>query len=212
MYKRFKQQKTMANYCQNTITIKGDIFTLKTIVNIMEKESEMGLFERLIGTRPGISKKEYESNSYNINLEDWGCRSDVNLDFHYVLSDGELTLHPDTPYSPPIPFCRTLCTSYNVDIHMFYYGIEDDFCGVTTLTKEGFINEEDYDYLDGLYIFGEMDLFWSEVESQIESYIECNEEDVDVEEFISEYVEAVSDETKNEIREMFEEQLELYKN
>jgi hypothetical protein len=202
----------MANYCQNTITIKGDIFTLKTIVNIMEKESEMGLFERLIGTRPGISKKEYESNSYNINLEDWGCRSDVNLDFHYVLSDGELTLHPDTPYSPPIPFCRTLCTSYNVDIHMFYYGIEDDFCGVTTLTKEGFINEEDYDYLDGLYIFGEMDLFWSEVESQIESYIECNEEDVDVEEFISEYVEAVSDETKNEIREMFEEQLELYKN
>ena len=202
----------MANYCQNTITIKGDIFTLKTIVNIMEKESEMGLFERLIGTRPGISKKEYESNSYNINLEDWGCRSDVNVDFHYVLSDGELTLHPDTPYSPPIPFCRTLCTSYNVDIHMFYYGIEDDFCGVTTLTKEGFINEEDYDYLDGLYIFGEMDLFWSEVESQIESYIECNEEDVDVEEFISEYVEAVSDETKNEIREMFEEQLELYKN
>jgi hypothetical protein len=96
---------------------------------------------------------------------------------------------------------------------MFYYGIEDDFCGVTTLTKEGFINEEDYDYLDGLYIFDEMDLFWNEIESQIESYIECNEEDdINVEEFITEYVEGVSDKTKNEIREMFEEQLELYKN
>jgi hypothetical protein len=133
------------------------------------------------------------------------------MDFHYELSDGELMLHPDTPYSPPIEFCRTLATSYNVDVHMFYYGIEDDFCGVTTLTKEGFITEEDYDYLDGLYIFGEMDLFWSEIESRVESFIEY-EDNTDVEEFIEEYVPAVSDDTKGEIRELFQEQLELYKN
>lgn len=201
----------MANYCQNTITIKGDIFTLKTILNIIEKESDTGLFERLIGTRAGITKKEYESNAYNINLEDWGCRSDVDIDFHYELSDGELKLFPDTPYSPPIPFCRTLCMSYNVDIHMFYYGMEDNFCGVTTLTKEGFINEEDYEYLDGLYVFDEMEYFWSEVESRIESFIEyCD--NTDVEDFITNNVNGVSDETKNEIREMFQEQVELYQN
>lgn len=201
----------MANYCQNTITIKGDIFTLKTIVNILEKESDAGLFERLIGTRVGITKQEYNSNAYNINLEDWGCRSDVDVDFHYELLDGVLNLYPDTPYSPPIPFCRTLCISYGVDIDMYYYGMEDNFCGVTTLTKEGFINEEDYDYLDGLYIFGELDLFWSEVESRIESFVEyCD--NTDVEEFITDNVNGVSDETKNEIRVMFQEQVELLKN
>lgn len=201
----------MANYCNNTITIKGDLVTLKNIFNILKRESEDGLFERFIGTRAGISKQEYKSNSYNINLEDWGCRSDVDIDFHYELSNGELKLFPDTPYSPPIPFCRTLCMSYNVDIHMFYYGIEDNFCGVTTLTKEGFINEEDYDYLDGLYIFGELDLFWNEIESSIESFIEgCD--NTDVEQFITDFVPAVSDVTKNEIREMFQEQLEYYEN
>jgi hypothetical protein len=201
----------MANYCNNTITIKGDQVTLKNIFNVLKRESEEGLFERLIGIRPTITKEEYKSNAYNINLEDWGCRSDVDVDFHYELSDGELMLCPDTPYSPPIEFCRTLCMSYNVDVHMFYYGIEDNFCGVTTLTKEGFITEEDYEYLDGLYIFGEMDLFWNEIESSIESFIEgCD--NTDVEQFIEDYVSAVSDETKNEIRELFQEQLELYKN
>jgi hypothetical protein len=82
---------------------------------------------------------------------------------------------------------------------------------VTTLTKEGFINEEDYDYLDGLYIFGELDLFWNEIESSIESFIEgCD--NTDVEQFITDFVPAVSDVTKNEIREMFQEQVELYQN
>ena len=101
--------------------------------------------------------------------------------------------------------------TYGVDIHMFYYGIEENFCGVTTLTKEGFINEEDYDYLDGLYIFGEMDMFWNEIESSIESFIEgCD--NTDVEQFITDCVNGLPDDTKNEIREMFQEQLELYKN
>lgn len=200
----------MANYCQNTITIKGDIFTLKTIVNILEKESEVGLFQRLIGTKAGLSKRDYEANAYNSNLEYWGCRSDVDVDFHYDLSDGELKLFPDTPFSPPIPFCRTLCMTFGVDIHMFYYGMEDDFCGVTTLTKEGFINEEDYEYLDGLYVFNEMDLFWSEVESRMESHIEyC--ENYEVEEFIENNVKGVPEVTKNEIREMFSQMLEDYK-
>jgi hypothetical protein len=200
----------MANYCNNTITIKGDIFTLKTIVNILEKESEVGLFQRLIGIKAGLSKQDYEANAYNSNLEYWGCRSDVAVDFHYDLSDGELKLFPDTPYSPPIPFCRTLCMTFGVDIHMFYYGMEDDFCGVTTLTKEGFINEEDYEYLDGLYMFNEMDLFWSEVESRMESHIEyC--ENYEVEEFIENNVKGVPEDTKIEIREMFGQMLEDYK-
>lgn len=200
----------MANYCQNTITIKGDKFTLKTIVNILKKESEDGLFQRLIGTKAGLSKQEYEANQYNSNLEYWGCRSDVDVDFHYELLDDELKLYPDTPYSPPIPFCQTLCKSFGVDVHMFYYGMEDNFCGVTTLTKEGFINEEDYEYLDGLFVFGEMDLFWSEVESRMESHIEyC--ENYDVEEFMENNVNGVTDEVKNEIREMFSQMLEDYK-
>jgi hypothetical protein len=201
----------MANFCCNTITIKGDQVTLKNIFNILKRESEEGLFQRLIGKEPTMTEEKYESDWYQSNIRYWGCKSDVDMDFHYELSDGELMLHPDTPYSPPIEFCRTLATSYNVDVHMFYYGIEDDFCGVTTLTKEGFITEEDYDYLDGLYIFGEMDLFWSEIESRIESFIEY-EDNTDVEEFIEEYVPAVSDDTKDEIRELFQEQLELYKN
>jgi hypothetical protein len=200
----------MANYCNNTITIKGDLFTLKTILSILERESEDGLFQRLIGTKAGITKLEYESNSYNYNLEYWGCRSDVDVDFHYELVDDELKLYPDTPYSPPIPFCRTLCMTFGVDIHMFYYGMEDDFCGVTTLTKDGFINEEDYEYLDGLYVFNEMDLFWSEVESRMESHIEyC--ENYEVEEFIENNVNGVPTEVKDEIKEMFSQMLEDYK-
>ena len=206
-------KSTMANFCCNTITIKGDQVTLRNIHHILKRESEDGLFERLIGKEPGMTQEQYKSDWYQSNIRYWGCKSDVEMDFHYELSDGELTLHPDTPYSPPIEFCRTLATSYNVDIHMFYYGIEDDFCGVTTLTKEGFINEEDYDYLDGLYIFGEMEMFWNEVESRIEYYIECCEEDnLGVDDFITDHINGVSDETKDEIREMFQEQLELYKN
>lgn len=203
----------MANYCQNTITIKGDKLTLKNIINIIDKKSEDGLFTRLIGIKPGMSKEEYTAGWYQANIDHWGCRSDVDIEgeFRYeVVDDTELMLFPDTAYSPPIPFCQTLCTEYGVDIHMFYYGMEDNFCGVTTLTKEGFINEEDYEYLDGLYIFGETELFWSEVESRMESHIEyC--ENYDVEEFIENNVNAVSDETKDEIREMFTQMLEDYK-
>lgn len=200
----------MANYCQNTITIKGDKFTLKTILSILERESEEGLFQRLIGIKAGITKSEYESNSYHSNLEYWGCRSDVDVDFHFELVDDELKLYPDTPYSPPIPFCQTLCMTFGVDIHMFYFGMEDDFCGVTTLTKEGFINEEDYEYLDGLYVFNEMELFWNEVESRMESHIEyC--ENYDVEEFITNNVNGVPTEVKDEIKEMFSKMLEDYK-
>ena len=203
----------MANYCSNSITIKGDKFTLKTISSIIDKESEKGLFERLIGVKPNMTKMEYESSSYQSNLDHWGCRSDVSvdMDFNYEMTDDdEMVLHFDSVYSPPIPFCRTLCTTYGVDIRMYYEGMEDDFCGVTTLTKEGFINEEDYEYLDGLYIFGETEMFWNEVESRMESHIEyC--ENYDVEEFIENNVNAVSDETKNEIRDMFSKMLEDYK-
>lgn len=201
----------MANFCSNTITIKGDQQVLNSIYNILKRESDEGLFMRLIGKEPGMTTERYETEWYQSNIRYWGCKSDVEMDFHYELNDGELVLHPDTPYSPPIEFCRTLCTSYGVDIEMYYYGIEDDFCGKTYLTKEGFINEEDYDYLDGLYIFGDMEMFWNEVESRIESFIEY-EENTDVEEFILDYVDGVSDETKDEIRDMFKEQLELLKN
>lgn len=203
----------MANYCQNTITIKGDKFTLNTISNILNKKSNKGLFERLIGIAPGMSKEQYSTKWYQANIDHWGCRSDVDMDneFRYeMLSDNELVLFPDTAYSPPIPFCRTLCMTFGVDIHMFYYGMEDNFCGVTTLTKEGYITEEDYEYLDGLFVFGEMDLFWSEVESRMESHIEyC--ENYDVEEFIENNVKGITDEFKNEIRDMFAQMLEDYK-
>ena len=81
---------------------------------------------------------------------------------------------------------------------------------MTTLTKEGFINEEDYEYLDGLYVFDEMELFWNEVESRMESHIEyC--ENYEVEEFIENNVNGVPEVTKNEIREMFAQMLEDYK-
>jgi len=201
----------MANFCCNTITIKGDQITLKNIYHILKRESDDGLFERLIGKESGMTEERYQTEWYQSNIRHWGCKDDVPVDFHYELSDGELKLYPDTPYSPPIEFCRQLCLSYNVDVHMFYYGMEDDFCGVTTLTKEGFINEEDYEYLDGLYIFGEHEMFWNEVESRIESFIEdCD--NTDVEEFIEEYVSAVSEDTKRAVRELFQEQLELYKN
>ena len=88
-------------------------------------------------------------------------------------------------------------------MELFYTEPGCDFCGKTFCNKDGDVNEEDYEYHEGLYYF-DRDYFWDEMESQAEYYIA--EEEKTLEEFVQifHYVD------KEEITKYYNEQKENY--
>ena len=95
-----------------------------------------------------------------------------------------------------------------IKIHIFYSEGGNDFCGQCDiyLDEDGIVccEEEDYGYSEGLYHL-DIDGFWGEVESMIDSYLD--EEEGSAEEFVNDHYPYVSEEHKKEIIEMYNEQL-----
>ena len=99
----------------------------------------------------------------------------------------------------------------SIKIHIFYSEGGNDFCGQCDiyLDEDGMVccEEEDYGYSEGLYHL-DIDGFWGEVESMVDSY--CCEEEKSAEEFVEDNYSYVSEEDKKEIIELYNEQKEIY--
>ena len=187
----------------------------RLIESIKKTEGEEpGVFHTLIGRDSRITQEKYDNGySYNSNVERYGCKWDVSYDdCCFTFDEESISLHPETAWSPPIEFCKSMVKEYkSIKIHIFYSEGGNDFCGQCDiyLDEEGIVccDEEDYGYSEGLYHL-DIDGFWGEVESMVDSY--CCEEEKSAEEFVEDNYSYVSEEDKKEIIEMFNEQKEIY--
>lgn len=205
----------MPNWCNNSITITGDKKIISGITRLIESikkegEKEPGVFETLVGREPHITQQKYDNGEwYSSNVNYWGCKWDVSYDdCCFTFDEESITLHPNTAWSPPIEFCKTMVKEYKkIKIHIFYSEGGNDFCGQADiyLDEDGDIccEEEDYGYSEGLYVL-DKDGFWGEVESMIDSYLD---EEESAKQFVEDHYPYVSKEDKKEIIEMYNEQL-----
>ena len=197
----------MPNWCSNTITISGskeDICRIKDMMGSIENKSESNLFQTLVGFPDYMTEGEYQEKWYDTNVTNWGTKWDVSYDDSCPqFSEEEIVISPETAWSPPIGFGTILAKLYHVDVELYYTEPGCDFCGKTTCDKDGGVNEEDYNYLEGLFVF-EQDYFWTEMESQAEYFI--GEEEQTLEEFIAHfpYVDI------KELTDFYNEQKEYY--
>jgi hypothetical protein len=178
----------MPNWCSNTITITGskeNIRRIKDMMESIENKSESNLFQTLVGYPDHMTEGEYQEKWYDTNVTNWGTKWDVSYDDSFPqYSDEEIVLSPDTAWSPPIGFGTILAKLYQVDVELYYTEPGCDFCGKTFCDKDGGVNEEDYNYLEGLFIF-DQEYFWTEMESQAEYFIGDMEQTL--EEFIANF-------------------------
>jgi|LakMenE01Jun11ns_1017448.scaffolds.fasta_scaffold9655105_2 hypothetical protein len=207
----------MPNWCSNSITITGDKKTISGIRRVIEsikkgEGEEPGVFATLVGREPHITEAQYKGGAwYDSNFNYWGTKWDVSYDdCNFQYSDEEISLHPETAWSPPIGFCEMMVKEYKkIRIHIFYSEPGCDFSGETDiyLDEEGILCSDDteYSYTEGIY-FLDKDMFWSEVESTIDSHLD-EDNPKTAEEFADDYFTYVDEEDKKEIMEMYEEQL-----
>lgn len=207
----------MPNWCSNTITITGDRKIISGITKLIEsikktEGQEPGVFNTLVGREPGITQEKYNNGGwYDSNRNHWGTKWDVSYDdCCFTFDEESITFHPQTAWSPPVEFCKKMVMEYKrIKINIFYSECGDDFCGQCDiyLDEDGILycDEEDYGYAEGMYHL-DIDGFWGEVESVIDSYV-SEEEPTSPEEFVEEHFPYVSKEHKEEIIEMYNETL-----
>ena len=178
----------MPNWCSNTITISGskeNICRIKDMMDTIENKSESNLFQTLVGYPDHMTEGEYQEKWYDTNVTNWGTKWDVSYDDSCPqFSEEEIVISPETAWSPPIGFGTILAKLYHVDVELYYTEPGCDFCGKTFCDKDGGVNEEDYSYLEGLFVF-DQEYFWTEMESQAEYYI--GEEEQTLDEFIAHF-------------------------
>ncbi len=201
----------MPNWCSNWIEITGDkdaISKIKKDIESIENSQDAVLFETLVGINPDMSREDYDKGGwYNGNVDYWGTKWDVGVDeCHFIFDETSITTSPDTAWSPPLGFCSALAKKYGVEIVATYEEPGCDFCGRTTIDKEGVMDEEDYSYLEGKYHF-DNESFWYEIENDIEYYKDDNDGKT-IEEFVEErYSSFVSEKDKEEILKLFKDSI-----
>jgi hypothetical protein len=191
----------MPNWCENEITITGDVSEIVKALDSIENKEERNVFKTLIGLPDGISQEEYEKDWYNINLDRFGTKWDISYeDCDPQEFDDELVLTPNTAWSPPIEFCVNLAKKYGVEVEMYYFESAMDFCGKTYILPDGTYIEDDYKYMEGQYRF-ESDYFWLDIRDNIENSIY---EGKSLEQFMVDYP-YLSEEDKQEVIEIFKD-------
>jgi len=197
----------MPNWCSNSITITGDTNKIKLIKNVIEKgipedkRKDANVFMTLVGIPPDMNLHEYETKWYGTNIDNWGTKWDVSYDESYFeFGENQITLSPETAWSPPIGFAKSLAKNYGVKVEMYYEEPGCDFCGKTIITEDGTMTEEDYDFVHGKYVF-DKESFWNEIINNIEF---AKEDDVSLEDFMLDY-DYVTEEDKKEIEKLYNE-------
>lgn len=198
----------MPNWCSNYIKIFGDSKTISIISQACrrcEGKEDEHIFQNLIGIPEHMSLKEYNTKWYDTNVNWFGTKWDVSYEScNFEFGDDEIIMSPETAWSPPIEFLNNLVKMYKVKAYIFYNEGGIGFCGETNiyLDEDGELISDDteYEYNEGMYLLSKDD-FWANIEGDIESSLE-NEEELD--DFLSRYS-FVSNEDKLEITTLYNE-------
>jgi hypothetical protein len=199
----------MPNWCNNDIRIYGDEKTIKALTNVI-KSSEGKLFQTLIGLPDNMSESDYEVKWYDTNLNWFGTKWDVDVNTDcFDFCEDEISFFCETAWSPPIQFLENLCKMYKLNAYLFYSEGGVGFSGETKLVwQDGELSVEDneYEYNKGLYLLSNEE-FWSNMESNIEYAVE---EEMEIDEFLTEYRAYVSEKDIQDLITMFNETKKEY--
>jgi hypothetical protein len=197
----------MPNWCSNSIVITGDKDKIKKINEVLlsmdKTTTESGIFEALVGRDENITEEQYQNGGwYQHNNDRYGCKWDVSLKNAVIGTDSDdcITMSPQTAWSPPKEFCILLAKQYGVDVTLEYSEPGCDFAGRVDISPDGVEEEENYEYLEGLYFMDE-DSFWMEVQSNLE-YEFDEEEQRPLEDWLNDF-EFVSDSDKQELIDLY---------
>lgn len=207
----------MPNWCYNNIEVSGSpknigriAAVIQTLKNSKDKDdSTSNLFRGLIGLPLKTDMDKYETGDwYNTNIDWFGTKWDVGLDFVQEVNKDYILLSGETAWSPPINFCVQLAKTYGVDVNMYYEEPGSDFCGKCVIDDEGGYSEEDYEFQHGIYVFEGFDEWYErEFSGSLDYYLDClNDEEMTPTELISNYCGFL---TEEEVKECAEE-LEKY--
>lgn len=204
----------MPNWCYNHIVVKGEPKDIKKISNIIEnlkKEDDM-LFQSLIGLPEGIDSEKYNEDWYDINVDWFGTKWDVGLEFVQEIKEDYILFSGETAWSPPVEFCMELSRMYNVQVEIYFEEGGCDFCGKCWIDSEGECSEEVYGYHEGIYRFeGFQDCYEREWELMSDWMVdEFNEEDTsDFQRTIREKIPFLNDEEVEELSIEFKNLVEI---
>lgn len=149
----------MPNWCNNTITIRGDANKVKAIWDEAQKQQgllaamvpqpedmfhgNLGEAERAECVEKGIP------NWYDWNVSNWGTKWDVGLEGleYTVLEDGsaEISGWFDSAWSPPIEALNTFSEA-NEDLSVECFYLETGMCFVGCWDSDG--GDDYYEYAD----------------------------------------------------------------
>jgi len=186
----------MPNWCNNTITIRGDANKLKSIWDTAQKQQgllaalvpqpedmfhgNLGEAERAECVEKGIP------NWYDWNVSNWGTKWDVGLEGleYTVLEDGsaEISGWFDSAWSPPIEALNTFSEA-NEDLSVECFYLETGMCFVGCWDTDGGDDYYEYDACNSNnvrdvipdYLVSEFDL-----ENMLAEYEDEDEEEVDL--------------------------------
>ena len=195
----------MPNWCNNNINIYGDEGTISTLTSVLKGlKSNDYVFQSLIGIPSHMSEADYKDKWYDTNIEWFGTKWDISADEHaFTFGKEEISFFCETAWSPPIQFLENLCKMYKINAHIFYSEGGIGFAGQTDFIwtdGELDINDQEYGYLEGLYILSE-DEFWSEVDYQADCILD---EDQSLEDFLGIFP-FVSEEHKEKLTTIYNE-------
>ena len=195
----------MPNWCNNSINIYGDEGTISTLTSVLKGlKSNDYVFQSLIGIPSHMSEADYKDKWYDTNIEWFGTKWDISADEHaFTFGKEEISFFCETAWSPPIQFLENLCKMYKINAHIFYSEGGIGFAGQTDFIwtdGELDINDQEYGYLEGLYILSE-DEFWSEVDYQADCILD---EDQSLEDFLGIFP-FVSEEHKEKLTTIYNE-------
>ena len=186
----------MPNWCNNTITIRGNADKLKSIWDTAQKQD--GLLTALVPQpedmfHGNLGKDERAEcaekgipNWYDWNVANWGTKWDVGLEGleYTVLEDGsaEISGWFDSAWSPPMDALSTFSES-NEDCSVECYYLETGMCFVGYWDSDGADDHYEYDDCTSAnvrdfipdYLVDEFDL-----ENMLAEYEDENEEEVDL--------------------------------
>jgi hypothetical protein len=201
----------MPNWCNNDIRIYGDEKTIKALTNVIKSiGTEDRLFQSLIGLPDNMSKSDYDVKWYDTNLNWFGTKWDVDVNTDcFDFCEDEISFFCETAWSPPIQFLENLCKMYKLNAYLFYSEGGVGFSGETKLIwQDGELSVEDneYEYNKGLYLLSKEE-FWANMDSNIEYAVE---EEMEIDEFLTEYREYVSEKDIRDLITMFNETKKEY--
>ena len=180
----------MANYCWNNIEVDQSGFTEIDAKNFRKFISKVAFIREELGDEGNVFEYFLGKAPDNVDLVSYyGCYSpfDVNEFLSHIdednIDDSFFNAGFDTKWSPPERFCQMLSEMYQVCVKITYEECGNDFSGHAQYTNGETDYEESWAYLEGIYNM-DKDMFWHELDSQMEYAID---DETEIDEFLERF-------------------------